>query len=57
MIRRSMYAIVRSGGKQLRVAAGDVVRIEKPAAEKISKGEKLVLSIRASGRAPTPSRA
>ncbi len=44
MIRRSMYAIVRSGGKQLRVAAGDVVRIEKPAAEKISKGEKLVLS-------------
>ena len=24
MIRRSMYAIVRSGGKQLKVAAGDV---------------------------------
>jgi large subunit ribosomal protein L21 len=39
-----MYAIVRSGGKQLKVTAGDVVRIEKPAGEKISKGEKLALS-------------
>jgi large subunit ribosomal protein L21 len=39
-----MYAIVRTGGKQLKVAAGDVVRIEKPAGEKISKGEKLALS-------------
>ena len=39
-----MYAIVRSGGKQLKVAAGDVVRIEKPAGEKVSKGEKLALS-------------
>ena len=39
-----MYAIVRSGGKQLKVAAGDVVRIEKPAGEKIAKGEKLALS-------------
>ena len=44
MIRRSMYAIVRSGGKQLKVAAGDVVRVEKPAGEKIAKGESLVLS-------------
>ena len=39
-----MYAIVRSGGKQLRVAAGDVVRIEKPAGETVAKGEKLALS-------------
>ena len=39
-----MYAIVRSGGKQLKVAAGDVVRIEKPAGEKIAKGETLALS-------------
>jgi large subunit ribosomal protein L21 len=39
-----MYAIVRTGGKQLKVAAGDVVRIERPAGEKISKGESLALS-------------
>jgi large subunit ribosomal protein L21 len=39
-----MYAIVRTGGKQLRVAAGDVVRIEKPAGEKIGKGATLALS-------------
>ncbi|HEY3203205.1 MAG TPA: bL21 family ribosomal protein, partial [Thermoanaerobaculia bacterium] len=39
-----MYAIVRSGGKQLKVVAGDVVRIEKPAGERIAKGESLALS-------------
>ncbi len=39
-----MYAIVRSGGKQLKVAAGDVVRIEKPAGEKIAKGATLALT-------------
>jgi len=39
-----MYAIVRSGGKQLKVATGDVVRIEKPAGEKIARGETLALS-------------
>ncbi|HUM00831.1 MAG TPA: 50S ribosomal protein L21 [Thermoanaerobaculia bacterium] len=39
-----MYAIVRSGGKQLKVAAGDVVRIERPSGEKIKKGETLALS-------------
>jgi large subunit ribosomal protein L21 len=44
MIPRSMYAIVRSGGKQLKVAAGDVVRIERPVGEKIAKGETLALS-------------
>ena len=38
-----MYAIVRSGGKQLKVAPGDVVRIEKPS-EKVSKGQTLSLS-------------
>lgn len=39
-----MYAIVRTGGKQLKVAAGDVVRIEKPAGDKLAKGEKLALT-------------
>jgi large subunit ribosomal protein L21 len=38
-----MYAIVRSGGKQLKLAPGDVVRIEKPS-EKVTKGQKLSLS-------------
>ena len=39
-----MYAIVRSGGKQLKVAAGDVVRIERPSGESLKKGETLALS-------------
>jgi len=39
-----MYAIVRSGGKQLKVQAGDVVRIERPAGEALKKGETLALS-------------
>ena len=44
-----MYAIVRTGGKQLKVAAGDVVRIEKPAGDKISKrGERSRFRARAS---------
>jgi large subunit ribosomal protein L21 len=38
-----MYAIVRSGGKQLKVAPGDVVRIETPS-EKVGKGETLTLA-------------
>jgi large subunit ribosomal protein L21 len=38
-----MYAILRAGGKQLKVAPGDIVRIEKPSAA-VSKGEELVLS-------------
>jgi large subunit ribosomal protein L21 len=37
-----MYAIVRAGGKQLKVSPGDIVRIEKPS-EKVSKGQKLSL--------------
>jgi large subunit ribosomal protein L21 len=39
-----MYAIVRTGGKQLKVAAGDIVRIEKPAGDTLKKGETLALS-------------
>ena len=38
-----MYAIVRTGGKQLKVAPGDVVRIETPR-EKVGKGETLTLT-------------
>jgi large subunit ribosomal protein L21 len=39
-----MYAILRSGGKQLKVSAGDVVRIEKPSSKKAARGEELTLS-------------
>lgn len=39
-----MYAILRSGGKQLKVSAGDVVRIEKSSSKKAGKGEELTLS-------------
>jgi large subunit ribosomal protein L21 len=39
-----MYAILRSGGKQMKVSAGDVLRIEKPSGKKLSKGEELTLS-------------
>lgn len=39
-----MYAIVRTGGKQLKVAAGDIVRIEKPSGDSLKKGENLALS-------------
>ena len=35
-----MYAIVRSGGKQLKVQAGDVVRIERPTGDAL-KGIKI----------------
>ena len=38
-----MYAIVRTGGKQMKVAPGDVVRIETPS-EKIGRGETLTLT-------------
>jgi large subunit ribosomal protein L21 len=38
-----MYAILRAGGKQLKVAPGDVVRIEKPS-DKVSRGDTLTLS-------------
>lgn len=39
-----MYAIVRTGGKQLKVAAGDIVRVEKPSGDSLKKGETLALS-------------
>ena len=34
-----MYAIVSTGGKQVKVSPGDVVRIEKVAGEQVSKGD------------------
>lgn len=39
-----MYAILRSGGKQMKVSAGDVVRVERPSGETPSKGQELTLS-------------
>src|SRR4030095_6085160 len=39
-----MYAILRSGGKQVKGWAGDIVRLEKPSGKKLSKGEELTLS-------------
>ena len=39
-----MYAILRAGGKQVKVSAGDVVRVEKPSGKKLSKGEEITLS-------------
>jgi large subunit ribosomal protein L21 len=38
-----MYAILRAGGKQVKVSPGDVVRIEKPS-EGVEKGQQLRLS-------------
>jgi len=34
-----MYAIVSTGGKQVKVSPGDVVRIEKVAHEQVAKGD------------------
>jgi large subunit ribosomal protein L21 len=39
-----MYAILRSGGKQVKVAPGDVVRIERTSGQKAGKGDRLELS-------------
>ena len=39
-----MYAILRSGGKQLKVSPGDVVRVERTAAKKAARGDRLELS-------------
>ena len=39
-----MYAILRSGGKQVKVAPGDIVRIERSAGQKAGKGQTLELS-------------
>jgi len=38
-----MYAILRSGGKQLKVAPGDVVRVERRAGQKAEKGQVIEL--------------
>ncbi len=38
-----MYAVIRTGGKQLRVAEGDVVRVERLTAEKLEKGHELAI--------------
>jgi large subunit ribosomal protein L21 len=39
-----MYAILRAGGKQIKVAPGDVVRIERPSGETLTKGQELRLT-------------
>ncbi len=39
-----MYAILRAGGKQLKVSPGDVVRIERDSEKEVAKGERLELS-------------
>ncbi|HKD11910.1 MAG TPA: 50S ribosomal protein L21 [Thermoanaerobaculia bacterium] len=38
-----MYAILRAGGKQIKVSPGDVVRVERPS-DKVKKGQKLSLT-------------
>src|SRR5690606_38127379 len=43
---RTMYAVVRTGGKQYRVAEGDLIRIERlpgEAGETVTLGEVLIL--------------
>jgi large subunit ribosomal protein L21 len=39
-----MYAILRAGGKQVKVSPGDIVRIERRGADRAEKGSKLELS-------------
>jgi large subunit ribosomal protein L21 len=38
-----MYAVISTGGKQVRVTAGDVVRIERVSGETLSKGDEISL--------------
>ncbi len=38
-----MYAILRAGGKQIKVSPGDVVRVERTS-DKVEKGQKLSLT-------------
>jgi len=38
-----MYAVINAGGKQVRVTAGDVVRIERESGKTVAKGEQLSL--------------
>ena len=39
-----MYAVIRTGGKQVRVAQGDVVRIERFSDRTLAKGDELALA-------------
>lgn len=39
-----MYAVIRTGGKQVRVAEGDVVRIERVSKETLAKGDEISLT-------------
>ncbi len=39
-----MYAVIQTGGKQLKVAEGDVVRIERVGKESLGKGDELTLT-------------
>ena len=56
-----MYAILRSGGKQVKVSPGDVIRIERVAGQKAAKGERLELTdvvlVSAEGSVRTGSKA
>jgi large subunit ribosomal protein L21 len=38
-----MYAVIQTGGKQIRVAEGDVVRVERLTREPLAKGAEVVL--------------
>jgi large subunit ribosomal protein L21 len=39
-----MYAVIRTGGKQVRVAEGDVVRVERLTKEPLAKGAEVSLT-------------
>ena len=39
-----MYAVIRTGGKQVRVAEGDVVRVERLTKEPLKKGAEVSLT-------------
>src|SRR5450756_1851667 len=44
-LRQAMYAVIRTGGKQVRVAEGDVVRVERLTKETLEKGAEVSLSL------------
>lgn len=53
-----MYAVVRTGGKQYRVAQGDIVRVEKlagQAGDKVTLGEVLFVGGNGTARIGTPT--
>jgi large subunit ribosomal protein L21 len=54
-----MYAVIRAGGKQFRVAPGDVIRVEKQADKdgKVEFGDVLAVSAEAGSVAPPGSQA